>query len=123
MPTLIWIKDRIWVMRYLVLVVILVTAAFKAMAQPVAIDTPKPAPEWALWQRHLLKEYWPASQEFVKRYTRPDGTLIWRAKWPGMDGPHVSRLGLYTVQVSGPGAPAAAVGIDAALACPNARGG
>jgi hypothetical protein len=73
-------------MRSLLPVTVIVAAACAAMAQPVVIDTPKPAPEWALWQRHLLKEYWPASQEFVKRYTRPDGTLIWRAKWPGMDG-------------------------------------
>jgi hypothetical protein len=26
------------------------------------------------------------AQEFVKRYTKPDGTLIWRKHWPGMDG-------------------------------------
>lgn len=52
----------------------------------VKIETVKPAPEWALWQRHLLKEYWPAAQEFGKRYTKPDGTLIWKDKWPGMDG-------------------------------------
>jgi hypothetical protein len=24
--------------------------------------------------------------EFVRKYTREDGTLIWRDKWPGMDG-------------------------------------
>jgi hypothetical protein len=53
---------------------------------PIVIDTPAPPPEWALLQRHLLKEYWPASQEFVRRYTRDDGTLIWRDQWPGMDG-------------------------------------
>lgn len=31
------------------------------VAQPVVLNSPKPAPEWALWQRHLLKEYWLAS--------------------------------------------------------------
>ncbi|MBI4664475.1 MAG: hypothetical protein HY735_37255 [Verrucomicrobia bacterium] len=43
-------------------------------------------PEWALWQRHLLKELYPAALEFVRKYTRRDGTLIWRKEWPGMDG-------------------------------------
>jgi len=63
-------------------------AVFVCLGEPIVvkIDKAQPAPEWALWQRHLLKEYWPASQEFVKRYTRPDGTLIWLDKWPGMDG-------------------------------------
>jgi len=28
----------------------------------------------------------PAALEFVRRYTRDDGTLIWRDSWPGMDG-------------------------------------
>ncbi len=27
-----------------------------------------------------------AAVEFVERYTRPDGTLVWREQWPGMDG-------------------------------------
>ena len=27
-----------------------------------------------------------AAQGFVDKYTRPDGTLIWRTEWPGMDG-------------------------------------
>ena len=27
-----------------------------------------------------------AAIEFADRYTRPDGTLIWRERWPGMDG-------------------------------------
>ena len=52
----------------------------------VTIQTTAPAPEWAVWQRQLLREYWPIAQEYVQRYTRPDGTLIWRKHWPGMDG-------------------------------------
>lgn len=67
------------------LVAVLATLATLS-AQPVVLDSPKSPPEWALWQRHLLKEFWPASQEFVKRYTTPDGTLIWKEEWPGMDG-------------------------------------
>ena len=43
-------------------------------------------PEWALWERHLLDRLYPAAVEFVEKYTRPDGTLIWRDEWPGMDG-------------------------------------
>jgi len=45
-----------------------------------------PAPEWAIWQRRALAEMYPAVTEFVQRYARPDGTIVWRDKWPGMDG-------------------------------------
>jgi len=45
-----------------------------------------PPPEWALWERHLLDHFHSAALEFVRRYTREDGTLIWRDAWPGMDG-------------------------------------
>jgi hypothetical protein len=64
----------------------LVMIAAALGAQTVELKDVKPAPEWALWQRHLLKEYWPAANEFVKRYTKADGTLVWKAKWRGMDG-------------------------------------
>lgn len=43
-------------------------------------------PEWALWERQVLERLYPAAVEFVGRYTRDDGTLIWRDEWPGMDG-------------------------------------
>lgn len=52
----------------------------------VQVDSVAPAPQWALLQRriiHLLSE---AAPEFVARYTRADGTLLWRDEWPGMDG-------------------------------------
>ena len=45
-----------------------------------------PPPEWALWERQLLDRLYPAALEFVQKYTREDGTLIWRDQWPGMDG-------------------------------------
>ena len=45
-----------------------------------------PPPEWALWERQLLDHFYTAAVEFVQRYTREDGTLIWRDEWPGMDG-------------------------------------
>ena len=52
----------------------------------IEIARPTTPPEWALWQRHLLEQLHPAAVEFVRKYTRPDGTLIWRERWPGMDG-------------------------------------
>jgi len=44
------------------------------------------SPQWAVMQRRLFDQLNNASVEFVERYTRPDGTLIWRRDWPGMDG-------------------------------------
>ncbi|WP_353809710.1 hypothetical protein [Agromyces sp. SYSU T00194] len=44
------------------------------------------APRWALLQRDLLRQLESAAREFVERYCRDDGTLIWRSDWPGMDG-------------------------------------
>ncbi len=52
----------------------------------IEIRVPAMPPEWALWQRHLLDRLYPAAVEFVRKYTREDGTLIWRDRWPGMDG-------------------------------------
>lgn len=43
-------------------------------------------PEWALQERALMARLEDAAREFVARYTRDDGTLIWRDEWPGMDG-------------------------------------
>ncbi|MBP1988880.1 hypothetical protein [Paenibacillus eucommiae] len=43
-------------------------------------------PHWALWQRKIFDILNQVSDEFVDTYTRPDGTLIWRDEWPGMDG-------------------------------------
>lgn len=43
-------------------------------------------PQWALMQRQLFDTLNQAAKEFVKKYVRPDGTLIWRSDWPGMDG-------------------------------------
>lgn len=43
-------------------------------------------PRWALLQRQIFATLDKAAIEFADRYTRPDGTLIWRTEWPGMDG-------------------------------------
>src|SRR6266571_3300969 len=45
-----------------------------------------PPPDWALRQRHLIRCMDEAAAQFVRRYTRADGTLVWRDEWPGMDG-------------------------------------
>jgi hypothetical protein len=45
-----------------------------------------PPPQWALMERHLLDLLPTAAREYVQRYTRADGSLLWREEWPGMDG-------------------------------------
>ncbi|NUP98948.1 MAG: hypothetical protein HUU35_03720 [Armatimonadetes bacterium] len=47
---------------------------------------PTVPPAWALLQRQLLGAMGAAGEAFVARYTHPDGSLIWRESWPGMDG-------------------------------------
>lgn len=43
-------------------------------------------PAWAALQVELMERLEAGAREFVDRYTRHDGTLIWRSEWPGMDG-------------------------------------
>jgi hypothetical protein len=45
-----------------------------------------PPPAWALAQRNLIATMREAIPHFQARYTRADGSLIWREEWPGMDG-------------------------------------
>ena len=52
----------------------------------IAISGRSTPPEWAIRQRYLFDQMNRAAPKFVERYTRPDGTLIWRDEWPGMDG-------------------------------------
>ena len=54
--------------------------------QTIEVNGRSTPPEWALRQRHLFDLMDRAAPKFVERYTRPDGTLIWRDEWPGMDG-------------------------------------
>jgi len=58
----------------------------KAPLKTIEITAAAAPPEWALWERQILDRSYPAALEFVRSYTRPDGTLIWRSEWPGMDG-------------------------------------
>lgn len=58
---------------------------------PVAMPTLTAAgrtspPAWALLERQLVGAMNEAAVEHVNRYTRDDGTLVWRDRWPGMDG-------------------------------------
>lgn len=53
---------------------------------PIRADQQGPLPSWALRQRHLIDVMNEAAPIFQARYTRADGTLIWRDEWPGMDG-------------------------------------
>lgn len=43
-------------------------------------------PDWALRQRHLIDVMNEAAPLYQKRYTRADGSFVWREEWPGMDG-------------------------------------
>ena len=45
-----------------------------------------PLPTWATQQRHLIDVMNAAAPRFQARYTRADGSYIWRDEWPGMDG-------------------------------------
>lgn len=46
----------------------------------------RPIPDWALRQRHLIAVMNEAAPVYQQRYTRADGTFVWREEWPGMDG-------------------------------------
>jgi hypothetical protein len=59
----------------------------KRMTPPtLTATTHSTPPAWALAQRHLIDTINAAVPLFQERYTRADGTLIWRQEWPGMDG-------------------------------------
>ena len=52
----------------------------------IEFDGRSTPPEWAIRQRHLIDQMNRAAPKYVDRYTRSDGTLIWRDEWPGIDG-------------------------------------
>ena len=54
--------------------------------QSITVSGRSTPPEWAIRQRHLIELMNRAAPRFVARYTRDDGTFIWRDSWPGMDG-------------------------------------
>jgi len=52
----------------------------------IAATRTAPIPDWALRQRHLISVMNETARMYQARYTRPDGTFVWRDRWPGMDG-------------------------------------
>ena len=60
----------------------------KSDAQPKTLVAQgrRSLPNWAIKQRYLIDLMNRAAVSFVEKYTRPDGTLIWRNDWPGFDG-------------------------------------
>jgi hypothetical protein len=50
----------------------------------VPITTMEAPPDWAVWERHVLDQLYPAAREFVAKYTRPDAS-VWQGK--GRRGP------------------------------------
>ncbi len=70
-------------------------AAAAAMPTIDVAGPPVAPPEWALWERQILDRTEPAVLEFIRKYTREDGSLIWRDKWPGMDGSDDSYESFY----------------------------
>jgi hypothetical protein len=67
---------------------------------------PVTPPAWARKERALLAAAEEAAVTFVDRYTREDGSLRWRASWPGMDGsddPYEAFQGLPMLYLLGGG--------------------
>ena len=55
-------------------------------------------------ERKLIDTLNEAAVEYVRRYTREDGTIIWRDDWPGMDGsddPYEAFMNLSLLYVLG----------------------
>lgn len=63
-----------------------VSQAEESAYRIVPLTTPNSPPDWALWQREIFRQLYPAARALVEKYTHRDGTLIWREDWPGMDG-------------------------------------
>lgn len=45
-----------------------------------------PPSDWALWERMLIEQMNDNAIRYQERYTRKDGTFVWRDEWPGFDG-------------------------------------
>ncbi|CAB5107038.1 MAG: hypothetical protein F2954_01575 [Actinobacteria bacterium] len=58
----------------------------KVPLKSISIDHTITAPEWAILEREIIDKLNAAAPEFVARYTRADGSLIWRDTWGSMDG-------------------------------------
>ena len=49
----------------------------------IRTDVPRPAPAWAVLERHLIETLDRAGVEFYKAYTLPDGSLRWKERYEG----------------------------------------
>ncbi len=57
------------------------------LVQPLAIDTPMPAPRWALLQRRLLAAHADACEAYFARYVDKNDALACFVRWGANDGP------------------------------------
>lgn len=74
--------------RWLVPVfVVLGPASLAFGAGPIRVDTPMPAPEWALLERALIQANSEACPLFFERYFDPSGKALCVERWGGDDGP------------------------------------
>ena len=62
------------------------TRSIASQIPTVQINEKRDAPQWASQEREIIDTLNTAAVEFVARYTRSDGTLIWRDRWGSMDG-------------------------------------
>ena len=76
-----------------IITVLLCSQAFADESNPssktlktIPVWTKDLPPEWALWERQVLDQLDDAAKELVSKYTREDGSIVWRDSWPGMDG-------------------------------------
>jgi hypothetical protein len=58
-----------------------------APAAPIVVDTPMPAPSWAVLERRLLAENVPACREFFRKYYDDRGYIQCFLRWGANDGP------------------------------------
>ncbi|MBK9166058.1 MAG: hypothetical protein IPM24_01190 [Bryobacterales bacterium] len=65
------------------LIAFLAVAACWAVPPVIEVDTPRPAPTWAVMQRRLIAVMNRAGEAFVERYTNRDGSLIWKERYEG----------------------------------------
>lgn len=56
------------------------------MYPSLTASRPTAPPAWAMAQRLLIERMNEAVPAFQERYTRADGTFVWREQWPGFDG-------------------------------------
>ncbi len=72
-------------LAFLLAVVSIVTT--NALSADIAIDSPMPAPKWAVLERQVLEANARACEEFYERYVDSRGYLLCVERWGGDDGP------------------------------------